>query len=360
MNISDQIVRVVESCRRIPSGENCQPWSYVWDGQKLSVFHDPDRARNIINYNGYVSFFSLGFLFETMHIAASNEGLQAKFDWRLEKPSNENHWANVEFEESKSAPDGLLATLPKRFTDRRPFKGGSLSDEVFRLVARDAEQFLPCRLYFKDKPTSAFLDYACKAETFFWTNQPFHKDYTRWLRLLKREVLATRDGLPWRSLGVNYLVSRVLLACKPYQVQAVVNKIGYVSIAKKLVKQQILSGAGTCCITIPASNVDNLVSAGRLGMRTWLVLNQHDYGFHPMSLSALITHYSMLGVADQIHPWLSGLGREGETALRDYFGYGPGEFPIWVFRTGISAGFPKQHLTLRLETNELLKFQHTR
>jgi hypothetical protein len=353
----EQIVRIIESCRRAPSGENCQPWSYQWDGQKLSIFHDPDRARNIINHAGYVSYFSLGFLFEMMQIGAGNEGLQAKFNWHPQKKASDNHWANVEFDEVSQATDDLFATFSKRFTDRRPFKGGSLNDEVFALVERDAERFKACNIYFKADPTDDFLAYACKAETFFWTNRPFHKDYTRWLRLRKREAIATKDGLPWKSLGVNYPISRVLLACKPYKVQTIVNKLGYVSLAKKLVKKQICSGAGVCCITIPASNVDNLVEAGRLGMRAWLRLNQHDYGFHPMSLSALITHYFVLGVADQIHPWLADLGREGEPVLREYFGYGANEIPIWIFRTGISAGFPKQHLTPRLDIDELLRFE---
>jgi hypothetical protein len=356
----EEVVKIVESVRRVPTGENCQPWTFEWDGQKLSVFHSPDRARNRINFRDYVSFFSLGFLFETIQIASSAEGLTASFDWNLKNRVSPDHWADVKFKALGQPRDDLFDTLSERFTDRRPFKKGRLDDALFARLKRDAQPFNNCRFYFRGDPTKEFLDYACNAETFFWTNEPFHKDYTRWLRLLKKEVMATRDGLPWRSLGCNYLISRVLLVCKSYKIQSLVNLLGYRSIAKKLVKKQVLSGAGTCCITVNESNVDNLVEAGRLGMRLWLRLNQARFGFHPMSLSALITHYQTLGVAEQIHPTLPELGKQGREALRRHFGYSQNEIPLWVFRTGLSAGFPKQHLTLRLETDELLTFRESK
>jgi len=353
----EQVIRIVESVRRVPSGENCQPWTFSWDGKRLNIFHEPGRAKNRINYDDYVSYLSLGFLLENIQIAASSEGLAPKFKWSPQKKEDSRHWAEVEFEEHQQ-PDELFATLTTRFTDRRPFKKGNLRDEVFSLVAHDAERFQNCKLYFRDNPTREFFAYACKAESFFWTNKPFHKDYTRWIRLTKRETLATRDGLPWRSLGVNYLESRLLLICKPYKVQALANKLGFMSLAKKVVREQISSSTAICCLTVPSSNVENLIEAGRAGMRAWLRLNQYNYGFHPMSLSALIPHFYVLGVADRIFPGLSDLGREGESVLRAFFGYPEGEIPIWLFRTGITAGFPKQPLTLRLEIGEILNFEN--
>jgi len=352
----EQIQSIIELTRRVPTGENCQPWSFRWNGKTLSVFHDAERSRNLINHNEYVSYFSLGFLFENIQIAASMEKLNARFSWNIDRKTDPRRWAEIEFEHRSQPIDDLVHVLDRRFTDRQLFKKGSLNDVVFSKLQDDARQFPNCKIYLKDKPTKNFLAYARKAESFFWTNRPFHSDYTRWLRLRKREVLSTRDGLPWRSLGVNYLVSRILLICKPYPIQSLFNKIGFVAVTRKLVRQQAFSSAALCCITVNKSNIDNLIEAGRLGMRLWLRLNQHNYGFHPWSPSALFAHFSAIGVAGEIYPSLTELGRQGEIEMREYFGYGKDEIPMWLFRTGITSGFPKESTTLRLHTTELLKF----
>lgn len=352
----EAIRRIIDATRRAPSGENCQPWKFRWDGSTLSVIHLADRAQNQINYQGFVSLFSMGFLFETLHVAASAEGLVPRFTV-LFNPS-QSIWAEVRFDRTDARPDSLSQMLDRRFTDRRPFLGGKIPADLITALENETTG-TGCRFYWCEKPTEELLRWACEAEVFFWHNDVFHRDYTRWIRLRTREALETRDGIPWWSLGVPYLVSRLLIPLKRYSYQKFANQIGFLSITKNVLRKQITSSAAVGCITLRSVSPDTVVEAGRLAMRAWLRCNQCDFGFHPLSLTALFAHYSRMGVADQVYPGLSEKGRRGEKALRNCFAYADGEIPLWVFRTGRTVGFPKERRTLRLETDELLYFVDT-
>lgn len=350
----EAIARIIEASRRVPSGENCQPWTFRWNGSRLFIIHLSDRAQNQINYNGFVSLFSLGFLFETLRVAASAEGLVPRFTNCFDPA--QPVCAEVRFEALNAPPDPLVGMLDRRFTDRRPFLGGTVPVDLIQAVAADAKG-TECSFYWQSKPTKEFVRWVCEAETFFWYNDVFHRDYTRWIRLKTKEILATRDGVPWWSLGVPYLVSRLLIPLKNYKVQQFGNRIGFLSIARNVLKKQVKSSAAVCCITLRSLSPDAVLRAGELAMRTWLLCNQRDLGFHPLSLASLLAHYSNTGVADKLYSGLSDKGRRGEAALRNCFRYPQNEIPLWTFRVGRTAGFPKdQRRTLRKETTELLTF----
>jgi sulfur-carrier protein adenylyltransferase/sulfurtransferase len=349
----ETVRRLVDATRSVPTGENCQPWRFSWDGRVLSVLHVPDRAKKQINYDDRVSMFSLGFLLETLRIAASAEGLAARFRTRFSEAGET--WAEVELDKTAAPADPLHEVLARRFTDRRPFRGGSLPPELLQKIEADAGGG-ECRFHWSTRPTKDFLRWVCEAETYFWHNKAFHSDYTRWIRLTRREIFATRDGLPWWSLGVPFLISRLLIPLKDFKVQQLGNRLGFLGIARNVLRKQIRSSAALCCITVPSPTPEALVKAGELSMRAWLYINQYGFGFHPLSLVSFFPYYLRIGVADQVSPGLTEMAARGEAALRDCFGYAEDELPLWFFRAGLTAGFPERR-TLRLHTEELLSFE---
>ncbi|HED00536.1 MAG TPA: molybdopterin biosynthesis protein MoeY, partial [Proteobacteria bacterium] len=48
--ISKEIIfKIVESGIWAPSGDNCQPWRFTWNGQKLLLFNVPKRDTSLYN-----------------------------------------------------------------------------------------------------------------------------------------------------------------------------------------------------------------------------------------------------------------------------------------------------------------------
>ncbi|HTD53152.1 MAG TPA: ThiF family adenylyltransferase, partial [Thermoanaerobaculia bacterium] len=110
-----QIRRIVEAASRAPSGENCQPWKFHWDGEILSVLHDFSRSIHNLDCRYHASYLALGCLLESISLASSAEGWKVRFELDLPddreagapleaRGSRASEWARVAFEPTSSRP----------------------------------------------------------------------------------------------------------------------------------------------------------------------------------------------------------------------------------------------------------------
>ena len=361
-----QIRRIVEAASRAPSGENCQPWRYHWDGETLSVLHDYSRSIHNLDCRHHASYLALGCLVESIAIASSAEGWKARIELELPddpkgdatteaRDSQAAAWARVGFESTSSRPDPLADTLALRATDRRLHLGGSLEEPVFRQILDEASRYPTCGLRFQENASGELLNYLARAETYVWKQPAAHRDLMRWIRFDRRQVQATRDGLPWPSLAINYLQSRLLRLCRSFRVQRLLNRPAFLFYVRRMTKNQIRSSAALGCLTVRTMDPKSLVDAGRLGFRVWLWLNRSGYGFHPMTIGSLsIYNYRagtlQMGASNEfVRLFASGLA-----VLRRAFGFSSSEVPVWMFRTGLSPALPEAARTPRRRLEEIL------
>ena len=119
----------VELAIRAPSGDNCQPWSFTWDGTELEVVHLEQRAKHVLNPHNTASLISLGAIVESLHLAASDDGFETSCDIMPRSQWEKHAAARLSFAPSASP---LMPTLPgskvsyqsqleKRSTYRLPF-----------------------------------------------------------------------------------------------------------------------------------------------------------------------------------------------------------------------------------------------
>lgn len=360
---AEQVRRIVAAAGRSPSGENCQPWTFRWNGKTLSVLHNPVRAAHSLDRANNSSYLTLGCLLESIRIAASTEGLETLERLSLPAagaaspdPSGEpSVWAEATFAKNRAGPDPLAEWLPRRCTDRRLYGGGSAADPVFSAISEDAAQFGNCAIHFQGTYSRELLDYLQEAETYIWRHEAAHRDLMKWMRFSRKEEDATRDGLPWRSLAVNALQSRVLQLCRSFRIQRVLNPTGFLGQIRRMVKRQVESSAALLCITVAGPGSENLVEAGRLGFRAWLRLNRCGYGVAPMSIASgsVYNAYSD-ALPPDARPEFVLLFRRGLAVLRRAFGFSEEEIPVWMFRSGLSPSFPEGARARRLPLEKIL------
>ncbi|MDP3028969.1 MAG: nitroreductase family protein, partial [Deltaproteobacteria bacterium] len=65
----DIIFKIVEAGTWAPSGDNCQPWRFTWNGQKLLLFNVLERDTSIYNSRQRASLIAHGAVLENMDIA---------------------------------------------------------------------------------------------------------------------------------------------------------------------------------------------------------------------------------------------------------------------------------------------------
>jgi hypothetical protein len=136
--------------------------------------------------------------------------------------------------------------------------------------------------------------------------------------------------------------------------QTVLNKLGGLVQIKNLAKKMIRSSAGLGCVSIASLKPEDLAEAGRLVIRTWLLLNKNGYGLQPYALTSLVVlSYLMDPGSGHFNPDYKGPFESGRQVLQNYFKFPADHYPCWVFRTGITTPFPNSMKTLRLPTEAI-------
>ncbi|MEO7327965.1 MAG: hypothetical protein ABI193_05270, partial [Minicystis sp.] len=257
-----EVEQIVLTTNRAPSAENCQPWSFAWDGAELSISHDPERARHTLNHNEDVSRLALGALLASLDLAARAASLHTEARLSLRGPSR-SIWATVRLSRSAASPDDLAASLEARSTDRRLFRGGSLAAPVFAEIARDASRFSTASLHLLDRFSPALVRFITGADASIWRDDHAYRDVTRWVRFSTKELDETRDGVPFSSAGVHLPESQIFRLSRSPWTRRLAEKFGLLTFARLWVERQLASSAALALVTARDASREAMVDAGR-------------------------------------------------------------------------------------------------
>ena len=133
MNISEDMLAILEAARWAPSGDNMQPWRFkVIDDQTIYIIR-MNNAENVLNSfsNHEPDFIALGCLLENIRLAAAAQNKTAT--WEYQGTIAQLDHIKVHFEKTEEDLDfSLLSYVKTRSVNRRPYK-------IKRLTAPDKE-----------------------------------------------------------------------------------------------------------------------------------------------------------------------------------------------------------------------------
>jgi hypothetical protein len=351
--------RILELAMTAPSVDNAQPFYFQWNKDQLLICRDQVRDRKRGNAGDYISMVGLGCLAECTAIAASGERILADIDFRYESQhTDDSPWLIVSFRSDLGKPDELLPGLRLRCSDRRTYQGGDLSDPIFKRVAGDANTFQGCHLYFKNPSDPKLMDYLLRCEEFLWKDKYILPEMLSWLRWNNKEVQSTRDGMPWQSMAVNFITSRLMrLVAKSERFRQFARRSGGpLRAQQKTLREQFLSSAALGCITVQDGQPETMYRLGRLFLRIWVRLNLSGYGLQVMANPSMHVFQHIVGILPEDYPTESKyLFAEGEEILAEVFELNDGEIPAWMFRTGKNSPLPEKMRTLRLPLSRVVQ-----
>ncbi len=114
----------VELACRAPSLHNSQPWRWVAGPRGVDLFADPERIVTSIDGSGRQAVISCGAALDHFRVAMAAAGWETEVD-RFPNPINPDHLASVDFGPADyvaAARRDRAAAIPRRRTDRRPFR----------------------------------------------------------------------------------------------------------------------------------------------------------------------------------------------------------------------------------------------
>lgn len=347
----ETVTKLVEMANTAPSGDNCQPWDYIWDGEVLFIRHLENRGRHAFNADHSASLIALGCVLESLDIAASALGIFTESEIEIERGIK----AWVRLRQGTRPVDSLSQGLELRHTNRERFEGAHPDWASCLSEIRTWERGLPgVQLDFAE-PSTDFTRFLGRMENIVWEEEHIHQDLHQWFRFGGGD----RDGLPWRSLGVDYLSSRVLKWSRRFSRQRILNRLGFLAGIRHNTRKLVESGQGVVCLSISGTDRAHLVSVGRLGLRFWVKLNQTGMGVQPLTASSLLTYFARR----EISPPLKAKARQ-ETALglakfQQQFQLPPSLVPVWLFRVGKAAPLPRSKRSNRLPVSKILRFEQS-
>ncbi|MCB0414488.1 MAG: hypothetical protein KDD50_09150 [Bdellovibrionales bacterium] len=347
-----QLMKIIELAKWAPTPDNCQPFTFQWNGTSLNIISHLEFAEHAYNTNNIPTIISLGSLLEYIYQASLSEGYYAN----IEIPSTLNFGkscAKIKFTNTFKKNHSLVKKLKERSTDRRSFKGGEISNVIE--VAQKSNQYKEVKVNGYSLKDSSVIKSLTLMETTCFRWHKASKDLLKWLRLTKKEVKSTDSGLPYKNLGLPFkeilairFLRRFFFLSKLFAPLAIFNY-------GQQMKSCLRSSAGILNLSVESTDFKSLVKLGRTATSIWLDLNEQGYGVQPLSQSSLLPSSLKSNIATIDAP------KNVLTALQKGWSELQKKSPsqesklVWSFRVGLSDSLPESMRTKRRSLVDLLK-----
>jgi hypothetical protein len=300
----DIILKIVEAGTWAPSGDNCQPWRFTWNGQKLLLFNVPERDTSLYNSSQRASLIAHGAVLENMDIAARSHGYSMR-PTLFPKDEGSSLVAAIEFQECPKENDPLLPFITKRVTNRNPYKKRKTIDkEVISALMSIPEKIGIGELYLTgrviDNPPLPWrervrvrgkfpddLRLLAKAvaihDRMLFENENLHHFVFEHIRWSEKESLQTKDGMPIKTMGLNSLQATAFKLLGNWGLVSFLNIFGLSRIIPFQSYKLCIGSSAMGLIQMPGTTPEDFVLGGRLLQRVWLTATKHGLAFHPMT-----------------------------------------------------------------------------
>jgi hypothetical protein len=347
------ISAIVEAAVCAPSGDNCQPWRFQWDGDALRIVFVPERAESFYDVGHIASWIALGALLENMELAAGSQGLRPAVElW----PDGEagNLAARVRFAPREPTQSPLSAAIPERCVNRRPYRRAPLPaavrDEL--LAAGAGAPGVQTRLVEDARQLARLAGLAALNDRVLFENRALHAGLQRWLRWSPEEVRRTRDGMPIGSLELARAERPGFRLLSAWPCARLLGFVGGTRVLPLRARRTYLRSAGLGLVTADGDAAEVFVRAGRVVERIWLTATLRKVAFQPITGVTLLLLRLWLRGGEGLDPGhrrlLERIGRQ----FREALGLAPKEVPVMLFRLGFAD--PPSARAPRLALSDLL------
>lgn len=203
----DTLLKILDLARWAPSGDNTQPWRFeIVDDSHVAIHGHDTRDWCLYDFEGHASHMAHGALLETLRIAATSFGFEAR--WRLRAGSLDTAPIyDVELVRSAPQVDPLFDFIERRTVQRRPMRLAPLGREDRAVLADACGPEYQLRFFgdFSDRLQIARL---------LWDNAyirltcpeayPVHREIIEW------GARFSADRIPERAVGVDPLTGRLM------------------------------------------------------------------------------------------------------------------------------------------------------
>ncbi|MBI4509167.1 MAG: Rv1355c family protein [Deltaproteobacteria bacterium] len=280
---------LVEQAAWAPSGGNCQPWRFKFDGKHLHCTLDEERSFSFTNFQHLASYAAIGAAVENICLSSQAMGFDAEVD-PFPSPSQPQHVATISFKSSsRTDASPLFHQIQARCTNRRlgePRRFGRSDQEALRSVlsAKGAQL-----AFVSDRPKLDALGQVLGvADRVRFLSPVMHKELMHELRWTPKEVLATRDGLDLATLEFKAADKAVLRILSSPSAMTYLRKFGGGRALERPSREMLEGASAACLLAVPGFRPRDYFHGGRDMQRVWLFASARGLAVQPFGLPYLL------------------------------------------------------------------------
>ena len=325
---TDGIQRPLRAGILAASPHNTQPWLFSVSAGTMAVY--ADRARHLGTFDPFrrEMHLGLGCAIENFVCAARAFGIAtgvqaARGRLELSPAPQPVLAASITLGTSQPAPDVLFDTIPKRHTNRGPYREESPAPERLRGFVQLVSGPDVRVVFVSDAGARRELGAVIvKATERIIADPEMSTDSLRWIRTGRREVLEHRDGVTIDTSGTSRLMT--IAAKLAPDVGAATTDRFWLDMTRDV--HVATSPVFGMMFVRDRLDMMQAIAAGRAWQRLHLALTAQGLAAQPLNQPVeMIDRHQMLGRADEFGPTLTTLASPA------------GWQPTFVFRLGYAT-----------------------
>jgi nitroreductase len=352
--IDEAVVRrLVEAASRAPSGDNCQPWHFVWNGQHLEVLLARARSESFYDVQDLATWISLGAVLANIEIAARPLGINPVVSLFPAGPGADIV-ARIVPEKAVPAPEPLAASIEARCVNRRPYASTPIPADLRAELLGIGTAVDGVALHWvQDPPVKRRA--ACIAgahDRILFEHRPLHQGLYRWLRWTAKDAARSGDGMPIASLELASFERPGFRLLGWWPLARALGAIGLTRALPVRATQVYRRSGAICLISTDALTPERFVQVGGVLQRVWLTATREGLALQPITGIAFLALRALLDEASlsrRHHAMITGLRDE----LARAFPAVAARYPAMLFRIGFAP--PPSGRSLRRPVADILR-----
>lgn len=286
--ISDlELDQLIDAAVAAPSAGNNQPWKWVFSKGVLFLFHDKYRSWSWGDYYEMGSHMGLGGAIENVHLQAAALNLQ---DEVTLFPLGEESGlaATIRFTSATEAAAAeaivLAEHLFSRHTNRKIGLRQDIDKEFYQKIENLVAQEEDIHLYYTEKEADleVLSEIIAECDKVRLLNEMGHEEFYHELRWSREEAERTRDGVEVASVDITQSEIAGFKVAGDWKAVELLSKWDKGNAFKKLSTKAVKSASALLTFAIDDFNHTQLINAGRVVQRVWILANQQGVSIHPM------------------------------------------------------------------------------
>jgi len=354
---AQQVRTLVAFATLAPSGGNCQPWRFSWDGRRLRILHDAVRSRSFLDYRDLASWLAFGAATENVALVAERMGLEVAVDLSPD-PRDPAAVCDLRFAARRSgaSPAGaaLAAAIPERVTNRKLSPRAPLGREARDALLRSTAEVPGTALHLVEDPErlAEIGEVLGRGDRLRFLSRTMHREMMGEIRWTADEVRRTRDGLDVTTLELTTTDLAGLRIMSSWAAMDLVGRVGGGRALERPARKAMAAASAIGLVSVHGRSREAYFAGGRAMQRVWLQATALGLAFQPMAPLTYLFARAELGDGDGLSPSEASTLRELRGRFGAVFPDAAGQGEPMLFR--LSRAPPPTARALRRPADDVL------